>query len=203
MITVRRAGKTGVATCGQRLGGEVGAGVDLLHVLARDVADERHRSGLPPCPPGFFPLSRWGGGSTVDSGLVVSGVLVWVGGERGPAAFVGAGDRVRVGLGASELAEGPGARLVKVVDDRDREVERDIEHGVMFLGELGPRRGELGRGHDQDEGLLDRGPDRRGGVEGGAAGERQRRGGVEDPPADHAPSAGAGSPYARRTTARA
>jgi hypothetical protein len=48
----------------------------------------------------------------VDAGLLVPGVAVWVGGDERPAAFPGASDGMRVGLGACELADGPGACLV-------------------------------------------------------------------------------------------
>ncbi len=52
-----------------------------------------------------------GEGFEVDAGLLVSGVVVWVGSDEGPAAFLSAGDGVRIGLGAAELADGPGACL--------------------------------------------------------------------------------------------
>jgi hypothetical protein len=116
-----------------------------------------------------------GQGFEVDAGLFVLGVLVWMGGEQRPVAFVGADDRVCASLAASELADGPGARLVQVVDHRDREVQQDIEHGAMLLGELWPRCRDRGRGHDQNDGLFDCGPDCRGGVDGGAAGECDKR----------------------------
>jgi hypothetical protein len=95
---------------------------------------------------------------------------------------VGTGNRVRVGLRAPELADVPGARLVQVVDDRDRELQQDLKYGAVLLGEFSSRRGDPGRGHDQDDGLLDRGPDRCGGIDRTAAGERDQRGAIEDPP---------------------
>jgi hypothetical protein len=42
-----------------------------------------------------------GEGFEGNAGLLVPGVVVWVGGDEGPAAFLGAGDGVRVGLGTS------------------------------------------------------------------------------------------------------
>jgi hypothetical protein len=44
--------------------------------------------------------------------VLVRGVVVWVGGEQGPAALLRADDGVCVGLGASELANGPCSSLV-------------------------------------------------------------------------------------------
>lgn len=59
-------------------------------------------------------------GFDVDADLLVSSVLVWVGGDEGPAALLGAGDGVRVDLGTCELPDGQGTCLVQDVDDRNR-----------------------------------------------------------------------------------
>jgi hypothetical protein len=59
------------------------------------------------------PRSLWQG-FEVDAGLLVRGVLGWVGGEQGPAAFLGASDGVGVGLGACELTDSPGPCLVQI-----------------------------------------------------------------------------------------
>lgn len=54
-----------------------------------------------------------------------------------------------------------------------------------------------------DYSWFDRSPDCRGGVDGGATCEGQKRGSVENPSADHASRDGAGSPQTRQTAARA
>jgi hypothetical protein len=108
----------------------------VVQRLNATLALHRFHRSRPPTKP-ITPRSLWQG-FEVDASLLVRGVLGWMGGDQGPAAFPGASDGVGVGLGACELTDSPGPHLVQIVDDGDREVEQDVEHWAVFVGEFSP-----------------------------------------------------------------
>jgi len=104
-------------------------------------------------------------GFEVDAGLFVAGVAGRVGSEQGPSTLPSAGDRVRVGLGTPKLTNSAGTCLIEVVNDRDRKVKYDVEHGALVVGKFRPRCRYRSRRHNQDDGFLNRRPDCRSSID--------------------------------------